>query len=52
MKCRYNNSLAIDGSAIEKKGLKYAHPKLTKEEMLEVSNYFSKQGLFPKIDAK
>jgi hypothetical protein len=41
---RYNNPLSIDGSAIEKKGFKYAHPQLTKEDFLEVMAYFQKQG--------
>ncbi len=40
----YNNSLSIDGSAIEKKGVKYTHPKLTKEDCLEAINYWSKQA--------
>ncbi len=45
----YNNSLTIDGSAIEKRGFKYAHPKITREDFLEVMQYYEKQGLFPKI---
>jgi len=45
----YNNSLSINGDAIEKTGFKYAHPKITKEDFIAISDYFVKQGLFPKI---
>jgi len=45
----YNNSLWVSGEAIEKKGFKYNHPKLTKEDFLDVMAYYQKQGLFPKI---
>ena len=45
----YNNSLAIDGSAIEKVGFVYTHPKLTKDDLQVVMDYFGKQGLFPKV---
>ena len=45
----YNNSLSVSGEAIEKTGFKYSHPKLTKQDFLDVMDYFAKQGLFPKI---
>jgi nucleoside-diphosphate-sugar epimerase len=49
----YNNSLSVDGSAVEsKKGFKYSHPKLTKQDFNAVIEYFEKQGLFPKNLAK
>lgn len=44
-----NNSLSINGSAIEKTGFKYSHPKLTKEDFLTIMEYFQAQGLFPKL---
>lgn len=45
----YNNSLCIDGSAITKKGFKYAHPKITKADLEVIAAYFQTMGLFPKI---
>lgn len=45
----YNNSLSVNGEAIEKTGFKYTHPKLTKQDFTDVVEYFEKQGLFPKI---
>ena len=45
----YNNSLSVDGSAIEKKGFKYTHPKLVKEDLRVIMEYFGNQGLFPKV---
>jgi hypothetical protein len=45
----YNNSLSLNGEAIEKKGFTYSHPKITKDDFLAISDYFAKQGLFPKI---
>jgi len=45
----YNNSLSVSGEAIEKTGFVYKHPKLTKQDFLDVIDYFAKQGLFPKI---
>jgi len=44
----YNNSLGVDGSAIEKTGFKYSHPQISVQDFREVMGYFQKQGLFPK----
>ena len=43
----YNNSLSVDGSAIEKTGFVYKHPNLTKDLVLEQIMYFAQQNLFP-----
>jgi len=45
----YNNSLSVSGAAIESTGFKYKHPKLSIEDLQEISGYFEKQGLFPKV---
>lgn len=44
-----NNHLSVDGSAIEKTGFKYDHEKMSKEDYLEIMNYYVDQGLFPKF---
>merc|ERR1711916_204774 len=45
----YNNSLTIDGSATTKTGFKYTHPKVSKDDLGAIADYFQKQGLFPKV---
>lgn len=43
----YNNSLSVDGSAIEATGFKYDHPKLTDDDFRAIINYYVAQKLFP-----
>jgi len=43
----YNNSLSVDGSAIEAIGFKYDRPKVTQDLIEEQINYFVDQKLFP-----
>eukprot|EP01113_Clastostelium_recurvatum_P001200 TRINITY_DN104_c0_g1_i1.p1 TRINITY_DN104_c0_g1~~TRINITY_DN104_c0_g1_i1.p1 ORF type:complete len:364 (-),score=134.52 TRINITY_DN104_c0_g1_i1:116-1207(-) len=43
----YNNSLSVDGSAIEATGFKYEIPAPTEALIREQIDYFVKQGLFP-----
>lgn len=45
----YNNSLSVDGSAIESIGFVYDNPKVTEALIREQIDYFVKQNLFPKI---
>eukprot|EP01111_Echinosteliopsis_oligospora_P015135 TRINITY_DN587_c0_g1_i1.p1 TRINITY_DN587_c0_g1~~TRINITY_DN587_c0_g1_i1.p1 ORF type:complete len:366 (+),score=96.77 TRINITY_DN587_c0_g1_i1:112-1209(+) len=45
----YNNSLSIDGSAIEATGFSYEVPQLTEALIREEINYFVAQKLFPPI---
>jgi len=45
----YNNSLCIDGSAIEALGFSYDYPILTEALIREQIDYFVKQGLFPNL---
>jgi len=44
----YNNSLSIDGHAIEKTGFSYKVPKMTEEGIREVIQYFIDLEIFPK----
>ena len=43
----YNNSLSIDGNAIESLGFSYSHPELTVDLLQEQIDYFVQQNLFP-----
>jgi len=43
----YNNSLSIDGTAIESSGFEYRYPKINKDLIMEMITYFSNQNLFP-----
>lgn len=45
----YNNSLNVDGSAIEQTGFKYQHPKITTELVVSSIKYFEDLNLFPKV---
>jgi len=45
----YNNSLSVDGSAIEALGFKYELPELTEPLIREQIDYFVKQRLFPPL---
>jgi len=45
----YNNSLSVDGSAIEETGFKYDHPTLTEAGMRSIIAYYSDQKLFPLV---
>lgn len=45
----YNNSLSIDGSAIEEIGFKYDHPEVTEALVREQIQYFVVQKLFPPL---
>jgi len=45
----YNNSLSIDGTAIEETGFKYDHPDLTEALIREEIDYFVQQKLFPPL---
>jgi len=45
----YNNSLSVDGSAIESIGFKYEHPEITEALIREQIDYFVKQNLFPPL---
>jgi len=45
----YNNSLSVDGSAIEALGFAYTNPKLTEALVRDQINYFVSQKLFPPI---
>jgi len=45
----YNNSLSVDGSAIESIGFKYDKPQLTEVLIREQIAYFISQKLFPPI---
>jgi nucleoside-diphosphate-sugar epimerase len=48
----YNNSLSVDGSAIEGTGFVYDHPKIDEGLVREQIDYFVKQKLFPPIPGK
>lgn len=48
----YNNSLSVDGSAIEATGFVYDHPKMDEGLIREQIDYFVKQNLFPPIPNK
>jgi nucleoside-diphosphate-sugar epimerase len=43
----YNNSLSVDGSAIEELGFKYDHPEINEVLVREQIDYFISQKLFP-----
>eukprot|EP01105_Mastigella_eilhardi_P014444 TRINITY_DN3291_c1_g1_i1.p1 TRINITY_DN3291_c1_g1~~TRINITY_DN3291_c1_g1_i1.p1 ORF type:complete len:368 (-),score=148.31 TRINITY_DN3291_c1_g1_i1:52-1155(-) len=43
----YNNSLSVEGSAIEKAGFKYQYPTMTVELLREQIQYHTDQKLFP-----
>jgi len=43
----YNNSLSVDGSAIEELGFKYDHPEINEILVREQIDYFIAQKLFP-----
>jgi len=45
----YNNSLSVDGSAIEATGFVYDVPKVTEALVREQIDYFTKQKLFPPL---
>lgn len=45
----YNNSLSVDGSAIEATGFVYDYPKVTEPLIREQIDYFVKQKLFPPL---
>jgi len=45
----YNNSLSVDGSAIEATGFVYDHPKMDEGLVREQIDYFVKQKLFPPL---
>jgi len=42
-----NKSMCVDGSAIEKAGFKYEHPKVTAAEVKEQINHAVSEGWFP-----
>lgn len=46
----YNNSLAVDGSKIERMGFSYSHPKVTKELLVEVIKSFQEIKTWPPMD--
>jgi len=43
----YNNSLSIDGAAIEATGFVYDHPNMSDADYREIIDYYQKQNLFP-----
>jgi len=45
----YNNSLSVDGSAVESLGFTYKHPQMTEELIREQIKYYVDQNLFPQI---
>jgi len=45
----YNNSLSVDGSAIEGQGFKYEVPNINEALIREQIDYFVKQHLFPAL---
>jgi len=45
----YNNSLSVDGSAIEELGFKYDHPEINEILVREQIDYFIAQKLFPPL---
>lgn len=45
----YNNSLSVDGSAVEELGFKYDHPDVTEPLIREQIDYFVAQKLFPPL---
>jgi len=45
----YNNSLAVDGAAIEATGFSYDHPVLETKHFRDMIDYYQKQNLFPPI---
>lgn len=47
----YNNSLSVDGSAIEETGFKYDHPEVTEALIREQVDYFIAQKLFPPLSS-
>jgi len=46
----YNNSLSVDGSAIESTGFVYDNPKVTEALIREQIEYFTSQKLFPPLN--
>jgi len=44
-----NNSMSINGSAIEKTGFKYEHPIVTEDEIRDQLRYSIEEGWFPKV---
>jgi len=44
----YHNSLFVDGSKIKTTGFTYNHPKMTKQNLLDVIKHFQDLGYFPK----
>jgi len=45
----YNNSLSVDGSAIEQTGFVYDHPTVTTQDFRDIIDYYQKQKLFPPV---
>jgi len=45
----YNNSLSVDGAAVEELGFKYDHPDVTEALIREQIDYFIAQKLFPPL---
>jgi len=45
----YNNSLSVEGSAVEEIGFKYDHPDVTEALIREQIDYFIAQKLFPPL---
>jgi hypothetical protein len=45
----YNNSLAVDGTAIEATGFSYDFPVLETKHFREMIDYYQKQNLFPPV---
>jgi len=45
----YNNSLSVDGTAVESLGFSYKYPKLTEELVREQIKYYVDQNLFPTV---
>jgi len=43
----FNNSLCVDGAAIEGTGFKYSHPTLSDADFKEIMQYYIDQKLFP-----
>jgi len=46
----YNNSLSVDGAAIESTGFVYDNPKVTEALVREQIEYFTSQKLFPPLN--
>merc|ERR1711879_377261 len=45
----YNNSLSVDGSAVESLGFTYKYPNVTEELIREQIKYYVDQNLFPTV---